>query len=160
MRQWQNYFPGTKTRTRSWRSSTKLIKTEILLHLNLGIFFILCLSNVCLAYHWLVYFLSLFISLGLYFFFCVCVFVFLFLYLLCFPSPLTLPIQISPLLLLQARKYWITHSTGTVTIARAIMGRWKKEGNHFPPNNKLVQEPEWNEGSRYPDSDSNKMKIN
>jgi hypothetical protein len=23
-----------------------------------------------------------------------------------------------------------------------MMGRWKKEGDHFPPNNKLVQEPE------------------
>jgi hypothetical protein len=23
-----------------------------------------------------------------------------------------------------------------------MMGRQKKEGNHFPPNNKLVQEPE------------------
>jgi hypothetical protein len=22
------------------------------------------------------------------------------------------------------------------------MGRWKRDGNHFPPNNKLVQEPE------------------
>jgi hypothetical protein len=29
-------------------------------------------------------------------------------------------------LLLQARKYLITHSTGTVTIARAMMGKWKK----------------------------------
>jgi hypothetical protein len=37
------------------------------------------------------------------------------------------------LLLLQARKYLIAHSTGTVTIARAMMGRWKKEGNQFPP---------------------------
>jgi hypothetical protein len=42
------------------------------------------------------------------------------------------------LLLLQARKYLIAHSTGTVTIARAIMGRWKKEGNQNPPRNKLV----------------------
>jgi hypothetical protein len=25
-----------------------------------------------------------------------------------------------------------------------MMQRWKKEGNHFPPNNKLVQEPEGN----------------
>jgi hypothetical protein len=38
-----------------------------------------------------------------------------------------------PLLLLQARKYLITHSTGTVTVARAMMGRWKKEGNQYPP---------------------------
>jgi hypothetical protein len=26
-----------------------------------------------------------------------------------------------------------------------MMGRWKKEGNHSPPNNKLVQEPEGSE---------------
>jgi hypothetical protein len=46
------------------------------------------------------------------------------------------------LLLLQAGQYRITHSTGTVIIARAIMGRWKKEGNQYRPNNKSVQEPE------------------
>jgi histidinol-phosphate/aromatic aminotransferase/cobyric acid decarboxylase-like protein len=40
------------------------------------------------------------------------------------------------------------------------MGRRKKEGNHFPPNNKLVQEPEGNEENRYPDPDSNKKKTN
>jgi hypothetical protein len=44
--------------------------------------------------------------------------------------------QISPLLLSQSRKYLIAQSIGTVTIARAMMGRW---------NNKLVQEPEGNE---------------
>jgi hypothetical protein len=37
------------------------------------------------------------------------------------------------LLLLQARKYLIAHSTGTVIIARAMIGRWQKEGNQFPP---------------------------
>jgi hypothetical protein len=42
----------------------------------------------------------------------------------------------------------------------AMMGRRKKEGNHFPPYNKLVQEPERNEEIRYPDPDSNKTKIN
>jgi hypothetical protein len=31
------------------------------------------------------------------------------------------------------------------------MGRWKKEGNHFTPTNKLVQEPEGNEENRCPD---------
>jgi hypothetical protein len=41
-----------------------------------------------------------------------------------------------------------------------MMGRQKKEGNHFSPNNKLVQEPEGDEENRYPDPDSNKMKIN
>jgi hypothetical protein len=42
----------------------------------------------------------------------------------------------------------------------AMMGRRKKEGNQFPPSNKLVQEPEGNEENRYPDPDSNKTKIN
>jgi adenylosuccinate synthase len=41
-----------------------------------------------------------------------------------------------------------------------MMWRQKKEGNHFPPNNKLVQEPEENEDNRCPDADSNKTKIN
>jgi hypothetical protein len=49
---------------------------------------------------------------------------------------------------------------GTVVIARAMLGRQKQEGNHFPPNNKSVQEPEGNEENRYPDTDSNKTKIN
>jgi hypothetical protein len=40
------------------------------------------------------------------------------------------------------------------------MGRWKKEGKHYPPNNKLVQETEGNEENIYPDPDSNKTKIN
>jgi hypothetical protein len=42
------------------------------------------------------------------------------------------------LLLLQARKYLIAHSTGTVTIPRAMMGRQKKQGNQFPQSKKLV----------------------
>jgi hypothetical protein len=41
-----------------------------------------------------------------------------------------------------------------------MMGRHKRDRNHFPPNNKLVQEPEGNEENRYPDPDSNKTKIN
>jgi hypothetical protein len=36
------------------------------------------------------------------------------------------------LLLLQARKYLIAHSTGTITTPRAIMERQKKHGNQFP----------------------------
>jgi hypothetical protein len=64
------------------------------------------------------------------------------------------------LLLLQAGQYCITHSAGTKTVARGMMGRWKKEGNHFPFNNKLVQKPDENEENRCPDPDSNKMKIN
>jgi hypothetical protein len=63
-------------------------------------------------------------------------------------------------LLLQARKYLIAHSTGTVTTPRAMMGRQKKEGNQFLPSNKLVQEPKRNEENRYSDPDYNKMKIN
>jgi hypothetical protein len=41
-----------------------------------------------------------------------------------------------------------------------MMGRQKKEGNHFPPNKKLVQEPEGNEENKCLDPDSNKTKIN
>jgi hypothetical protein len=41
-----------------------------------------------------------------------------------------------------------------------MMEQWKKEGNHFPHSNKLVQQPEENEENRHPDPDSNKMKIN
>jgi phage repressor protein C with HTH and peptisase S24 domain len=40
-----------------------------------------------------------------------------------------------------------------------MMGRWTKEGNHFPPNNKLLQE-QGNEGNRCPDPESNKTRIN
>jgi hypothetical protein len=64
------------------------------------------------------------------------------------------------LLLLQARKYLIAYSTGTVTTPRAMMGRQKKQENQFPQSKKLVQEPEGNEENRYSDPDSNKMKIN
>jgi hypothetical protein len=38
------------------------------------------------------------------------------------------------LLLLQARKYFIAHSTGTITTPRAMMRRKKKQGNQFPHN--------------------------
>jgi hypothetical protein len=34
-----------------------------------------------------------------------------------------------------------------------MMGRQKKEGNHFTLNNKLVQKPEGNEENRGPDLD-------
>jgi hypothetical protein len=40
-----------------------------------------------------------------------------------------------------------------------MMRRWKKDGNHFLPNNKLVQEPKGKEENRYQDSNSNKTKI-
>jgi hypothetical protein len=63
-------------------------------------------------------------------------------------------------LLLQARKYLIAHSTGTITTPRAMMGRQKKQGNQFPHSKKLLQEPEGNEENRYSDPDSNKMKVN
>jgi hypothetical protein len=42
-------------------------------------------------------------------------------------------------------------------------GQWwkeKKQGNQFPHNKKLVQEPEGNEENRYSDPDSNKKKVN
>jgi hypothetical protein len=61
---------------------------------------------------------------------------------------------------LQARKYLIAHSTGIITIPRAMMGTQKKKGNQFLHSKKLVQETEGNEENRYSDPDSNKMKIN
>jgi hypothetical protein len=74
------------------------------LHLNPGFLyfsFFPCLSNACLTHCWLVYCLSLFISLALCFF----PSPFFFLYLLCFLSPLTLLLQIPSFLLLMARQY-------------------------------------------------------
>jgi hypothetical protein len=41
------------------------------------------------------------------------------------------------LLLLQARKYLIAHSTGTVTTPRAMMGRQKKTGKPVSPQQKI-----------------------
>jgi hypothetical protein len=41
------------------------------------------------------------------------------------------------LLLLQARKYLIEHSTGTVTAPKTMMGRQKKQGNQFPHSKKI-----------------------
>jgi hypothetical protein len=46
------------------------------------------------------------------------------------------------LLLLQARKYLIAHSIGTVTTPKTMVGRQKKQGKQFPHSKKLVQEPE------------------
>jgi hypothetical protein len=48
------------------------------------------------------------------------------------------------LLFLQARKYLIAHSRGTITIPKAMMRRQKKQGNQFPHSKKLVQEPQGN----------------
>jgi hypothetical protein len=62
--------------------------------------------------------------------------------------------------LLQARKYLIAHSTGTIATPRAMTGRQKKQGNQFPDSKKLAQEPEGNEENRYSDPDSHKVKIN
>jgi hypothetical protein len=64
------------------------------------------------------------------------------------------------LLLLQARKYLIAHSTGTITTPRKMTVRQKSQGKQFPYSKKLVQEPEGNEKNRYSDPDSNKMKLN
>jgi hypothetical protein len=63
-------------------------------------------------------------------------------------------------LLLQARKYLIAHSTGTVTTPRAMIGRQKNQRNQLTQSKRLVQVPEGNEKNRYSDPDSNKMKIN
>jgi hypothetical protein len=41
-----------------------------------------------------------------------------------------------------------------------MMGRWKRHGNHFAPQNKLVQDSEGNEENGYQDPDSNQTKIN
>jgi vacuolar-type H+-ATPase subunit I/STV1 len=60
----------------------------------------------------------------------------------------------------QAREYLIAHSTGTVTIPKAMMGRQKKQGKQFLHSKELVQEPERNEENKYSDPDSNKTKIN
>jgi hypothetical protein len=40
------------------------------------------------------------------------------------------------------------------------MGRNKRDGNHSPQKNKVVQDLEQNEENRYLDPDSNKTKIN
>jgi hypothetical protein len=40
------------------------------------------------------------------------------------------------------------------------MGRRKRDGNHSPPKNKVVQDLEGNEENRHPDPDSNKTRIN
>jgi hypothetical protein len=40
------------------------------------------------------------------------------------------------------------------------MGRRKREGNHYPQKNKVLQDLERNKENRYSDPDSNKTKIN
>jgi hypothetical protein len=40
------------------------------------------------------------------------------------------------------------------------MGRWKRDGNHFLPPKKLVQDSEGKEENGYPDPNCNKTKIN
>jgi hypothetical protein len=40
------------------------------------------------------------------------------------------------------------------------MGRWKRDGNHSPPQNNLTQDSEGNEENRYLVQESNKTKIN
>jgi hypothetical protein len=39
------------------------------------------------------------------------------------------------------------------------MGRWKKDRNHFPQKNKLLQDSEGNEENGWPVPDANKTKI-
>jgi hypothetical protein len=64
------------------------------------------------------------------------------------------------LLLLQARKYLIAHSTGTITIPKAMMGRQKKTGKPVSPKQKISTGTKGNEENRYSDPDSKIMKIN
>jgi chromosome segregation ATPase len=45
-------------------------------------------------------------------------------------------------------------------VPSGIMGRRKRNGNHSPSKNRVVQDLEQNEENRYPDPDSNKTKIN
>jgi hypothetical protein len=145
MRQQQNFFPDTNTRTGRWRTNTKIIKTETLLHLNLRIFFFffsvllssLGLSNSCVAHHWLVHYLSVYFIGSIIVCVCthMCLFGFFFPFslhslLFLFSHPCTLEIT---LLLLQGRQYGITHSTRTVIIARAMIGRWKKTRKPLSP---------------------------
>jgi hypothetical protein len=40
-----------------------------------------------------------------------------------------------------------------------MIGRQKRDGNHSPPKNKLIQDSEGNEENGYPVPDSNKTKI-
>jgi hypothetical protein len=40
------------------------------------------------------------------------------------------------------------------------MGRWKRDGNHSPPKNNLIQDSEGIEENGYPILDANKTKIN
>jgi hypothetical protein len=40
-----------------------------------------------------------------------------------------------------------------------MMGRWKKDGNHSPHKNKLVQDPDGNEENRYPVPNSSKIRL-
>jgi hypothetical protein len=42
------------------------------------------------------------------------------------------------LLLLQARKYLLAHSTGTITIPRTMMGTQKKQGNQIPHSKIII----------------------
>jgi hypothetical protein len=41
-----------------------------------------------------------------------------------------------------------------------MLGRQKRDGNHSPPKNKLLQDSEAKEENRYPNPDSYKTKIN
>jgi hypothetical protein len=49
-----------------------------------------------------------------------------------------------------------TKRSGTERAPSGIMGRWKRDGNHSPPKNKLVQNSEGNEENGYLVPDSNK----
>jgi hypothetical protein len=47
------------------------------------------------------------------------------------------------MLLLQARKYLIAHSTGTITTPRTMTGRQKKTGKPISPQQKISTGTRW-----------------
>jgi hypothetical protein len=52
------------------------------------------------------------------------------------------------------------HRTGTETAPSGAMGRQKRDENHSPLKNKLIQHSEGNKENQCPVPDSNKTKIN
>jgi hypothetical protein len=72
MTQWQNYFWDTISRIEAEGITPKLLRLKIYCIWTWRFFFQSshCLSNGCLAYYWLVHYLSLFISLKLFCLFC------------------------------------------------------------------------------------------
>jgi hypothetical protein len=84
MRQWQNYW-DTISRNGDWGANTKLLRLKLYCIWTwtffISTYFYLYLCNACLAYCWLVHYLSLFISLTQFF---VCLFCFFTSLFICF----------------------------------------------------------------------------